>query len=92
MPHLGSASEYQALGERAGFALRNFDDVTRNVERTWPAIVRRLIAKLATNPRYLRFLFSRHAQNRIFALTILRIWIAYRVNAMRYGIFTFEKL
>jgi tocopherol O-methyltransferase len=91
MPHLGSASEYEALGERAGFELRKFDDVTRSVARTWPAIVRRLLAKLATNPRYLQFLFSRHAKNRIFAVTILRIWIAYRTGAMRYGIFTFEK-
>ena len=91
MPHLGSASEYQTLAEHAGFELLKFDDITRNVERTWPAIVRRLASKLATNPRYLQFLFSRHAKNRIFALTILRIWIAYRVNAMRYGIFTFVK-
>ncbi len=59
--------------------------------RTWPAIVRRLLGKLATNPRYLRFLLSRHAHNRIFALTILRIWIAYRIGAMRYGVFTFAK-
>jgi tocopherol O-methyltransferase len=53
--------------------------------------VRRLLAKLVTNPHYLQFLFSRHAKNRIFALTILRIWIAYRIGAMRYGVFTFEK-
>jgi tocopherol O-methyltransferase len=91
MPHLGSASEYQALGESAGFTLRNFEDVTRSVARTWPAIVRRLLAKLATNPRYLQFLFSRHAKNRVFAITILRIWIAYRTGAMRYGVFTFVK-
>ena len=50
-----------------------------------------MLGKLATNPRYARFLFSRHAKNRVFALTILRIWIAYRVGAMRYGIFTFVK-
>jgi tocopherol O-methyltransferase len=91
MPHLGSASEYQALGERVGFTMKNFEDVTRHVARTWPAIVRRLMAKLATNPRYLQFLVSRHAKNRVFALTILRIWIAYRVGTMRYGVFTFVK-
>jgi tocopherol O-methyltransferase len=61
------------------------------VEPTWPAIVRRLLAKLATEPRYLRFLFSRHARNRVFAVTIPRIWLAYRCNAMRYGIFTFVR-
>jgi tocopherol O-methyltransferase len=91
MPHLGSATEYQSLGEAAGFGLQRFQDVTRLVERTWPAIVRRLVVKLATEPRYIRFLFDRHAHNRVFALTILRIWIAYRTKAMRYGIFTFVK-
>ena len=44
-----------------------------------------------SNPAYLKFLFNRHAHNRIFALTIFRIWIAYRVGAMRYGVFTFVK-
>ena len=91
MPHMGSARDYQSLGEAAGFQLEEFQDVTQSVARTWPAIVRRLLVKLATNPRYLRFLFARHADNRIFALTILRIWIAYRTGAMRYVIFTFVK-
>ena len=92
MPQMGSATEYQALAENAGFHIEKFDDVTKSVARTWPSIVRRLLAKFASNPRYLRFLFSRHARNRIFALTIFRIWIAYRIGAMRYGIFTFVKV
>ena len=71
--------------------MQQFEDVSRSVARTWPAIVRRLLGKFATQPRYLRFLFSPHASNRIFALTILRIWIAYRVGAMRYGVFTFGR-
>ncbi len=91
MPHLGSATEYKALAEEAGFAQENFEDVTRCVARTWPAIVRRLVAKFATEPHYLRFLFSTHAKNRVFVLTILRIWLAYSVGAMRYGIFSFVK-
>ena len=91
MPHLGSVSDYESLGAAAGFRREMFENITRRVERTWPAIVLRLGAKLATEPRYLRFLFSRHAPNRIFALTIFRIWIAYRVQAMHYGIFTFVK-
>lgn len=91
MPHIGTAFDYETLGLRAGLKLHQFEDVTMSVARTWPAIARRLIAKLATNPRYLRFLFNRHARNRIFAVTIFRIWIAYRIGAMRYGIFTFVK-
>lgn len=91
MPHMGSASEYQALAEAAGFELKGFDDVTRQVQQTWPAIVRRVLLKLVTNRRYVQFLLSRNARNRVFTLTILRILIAYRVGAMRYGIFTFVK-
>lgn len=91
MPHLGSVSDYERLAHEAGFTLEKFEDLTRRVERTWPAIVRGLLGKFATQPRYLRFLFSRHARNRVFAVTILRIWLAYRLNAMRYGIFTFVK-
>lgn len=89
MPQLGSASDYQALAEKEGFALLGFEDLTRAAARTWPAIVGQFIVKLLSHPGYLRFL--RHAHNRIFALTILRIWIAYRTGAMRYGLFTFIK-
>lgn len=91
MPTMGSASDYRSLGERAGFAMERFQDVTRFAARTWPSIVVRLCGKLVTSPRYLRFLLNRHASNRVFALTIFRIWLAYRTGAMRYGVFTFVK-
>nr|MBA2431184.1 class I SAM-dependent methyltransferase [Chthoniobacterales bacterium] len=46
MPQMGSASDYRSLGEAAGFQLEEFQDVTKSVARTWPAIVRRLLVKL----------------------------------------------
>ncbi|MGZ4982931.1 MAG: SAM-dependent methyltransferase [Chthoniobacterales bacterium] len=91
MPIMGTVAHYRSLGEMNGFAVQNFEDVTKGVAPTWPAIVRRLLGKLVSNPTYLRFLFNRHAHNRIFALTTIRLWIAYRIGAMRYGIFTFVK-
>lgn len=91
MAQLATASEYEAFAQAAGFRVHQSEDITRGVQPTWPAIIRRLLVKFATAPRYLRFLFAPHAQNRVFALTILRIWIAYRIGAMRYGIFTFVK-
>ena len=91
MPHMGTASDYEALAAGAGFTLHKLQDVSREVAPTWPAIARRLAFKLMTNPRYVRFLFSKHARNRVFALTTLRIWLAYRTGAMRYGVFTFVK-
>jgi tocopherol O-methyltransferase len=91
MPNMGTVADYESLGAAAGFKLVRFQDVSRFAAPTWPAIVRRLLAKMTTSPRYLKFLFNRHANNRVFALTIFRIWLAYRIGAMRYGIFTFEK-
>ncbi|MFN2508536.1 MAG: cyclopropane-fatty-acyl-phospholipid synthase family protein [Chthoniobacterales bacterium] len=91
MPNMGTVDDYRSLGERAGFRLDRFQDVTSFVARTWPAIAWRLMGKLVSSPRYLKFLFNQQADNRVFALTILRIWIAYNIGAMRYGIFTFVK-
>ncbi|MBA3882701.1 MAG: methyltransferase domain-containing protein [Chthoniobacterales bacterium] len=91
MPQLATSGEYQSLAEVAGFRSEQFEDIARGVEQTWPAIVRRLLVKFVSAPRYLRFLFTSHAENRVFALTIVRIWIAYRIGAMRYGVFTFVK-
>lgn len=91
MPNMGTVADYESLGESAGFELVRFQDITSGVARTWPAIARRFLAKLATNPRYISFILSRHAKNRVFALTIFRIWFAYKTGAMRYGVFTFVK-
>lgn len=91
MPQMGTVADYRTLGENAGFRLVEIDDVTKNVARTWSAIVRRLAGKIASNPIYLKFLVSRQTHNKVFALTILRIRIAYHIGAMRYGVFTFVK-
>lgn len=91
MPQMGTAHEYEKLALAAGFLAEDFADVTREVARTWPMIVAQLGRKLLSNPSYLRFLFNRHATNRVFTLTVLRIWLAYRTGAMRYGIFTFRR-
>jgi tocopherol O-methyltransferase len=92
MPHLGTVEDYNQLAMAAGFECEEFEDLTRQVAPTWPKIVRRFLTKLLTQPAYMRFLFKRHARNRIFALTIFRIWLAYRCGAMRYGIFTFRRI
>jgi tocopherol O-methyltransferase len=91
MPHMGTVAEYENLAGAAGFTCERMEDVTRQVAGTWPAIVRTFAARLVRRPRYICFLFDRHARNRVFALTILRIWLAYRTGAMRYAIFSFGK-
>lgn len=91
MPEIGSESDYRRLAGDSGFAVERFADLTRGIARTWPSIARIFAANLLRKPSYARFLLAPHARNRVFALTILRLWIAFRTGAMRYGIFTLRK-
>lgn len=91
MPHLGSESDYRQLAMDAGFTVEKVHDVTRQIARTWPMIVRIFLLNLLRKPAYVRFLLDRHASNRVFALTIVRLWIAFRTGAMRYGMFTLQR-
>jgi tocopherol O-methyltransferase len=88
MAHIGLFSEYRGLFERNGFRMEQEEDVSQEVKRTWPLCAGRFLARLASEPRYLRFLFNRHRRNRVFALTIFRIWLGFETGALRYGILT----
>jgi tocopherol O-methyltransferase len=92
MPHLGSGSDYRKMATDAGFAVERFQDVTRQIARTWPIIVQIFLWKLFCNPAYVRFIVDPRSKNAIFSLTIMRLWIAFRTGAMRYGVFTLNKL
>jgi hypothetical protein len=46
---------------------------------------------LLTDSRYRAFLLDPQRGNRIFALTVIRLWLAYRTGSMRYGILTLER-
>ena len=91
MPGMGTATDYRRFFEAAGFRFDTFQDITRQVKKTWPICALRFFTGLCRKPAYARFLFNRHRRNRIFALTMLRIWLAYNIGTMRYGIFTADK-
>ena len=91
MPHMGTALDYQHFFENAGFNFESFKDLTKQVKRTWPICAVHFFINLCCKPSYARFLFNQHSQNRIFALTMFRIWLAYNTGSMRYGIFTARK-
>ena len=91
IPHLPNLDELVASAKAAGFELVNSQDCTRAVRRTWGIILRRLIGRLLTNSSYRAFLLDRRRRNRTFALTMIRLWLAYRIGAMRYGIVTLER-
>lgn len=91
LPAMGTEGEYVCWMEQAGFVLTEQLDVTRKVSRTWPICAWRFVMGLVKRPDYLRFLMDARNDNRIFALTMMRIWVAYRTGAMRYVVFVAEK-
>lgn len=91
LPGMGTRGEYEELAAAAGLRRTAYEDVSRQVSRTWSIVLRRVAARVATTARYRRLLLSRATRNRSFALSVPRLILAYRTGAMRYGIFTFDK-
>jgi tocopherol O-methyltransferase len=89
---LGTQSEYLNWMEAAGFHMEHSEDVSRQVQRTWSHCTGRLARALLTHPASRQFLFDKRQNNRILALTVFRLWLAYRTGAMKYGIFKARKL
>ena len=87
MPSLCSELEYRRLAEQAGFVTASFEDLSSRVARTWTLCLRRFSFAIIMDADLRRTV--RGARNRLFALSLPRLIIAYRTGAMRYGIFTF---
>jgi tocopherol O-methyltransferase len=62
-------------------------DLSSQIQPTWGVILRRMLFRTLTRPRYWRMLADASASDRIFALTACRIWMAYHTGAMRYAMF-----
>jgi tocopherol O-methyltransferase len=84
---MGTEREYRSLLGEAGFHVARVEDLSAAVKATWPRCARGVARRLMRDARYRRFLFSAASRNRIFALTLLRIWAAYETGAMRYVLF-----
>ena len=91
LPSMGNEADYRQLAARAGLRTVNVEDLSTRVRRTWLICARRLLGKLLTQPRYMRFLFDRASSNRVFALTLLRILAAYHIGSMRYCLMIFQR-
>ena len=92
LPAMGTEGEYRTWIEAAGFRLTGATDLSEQVSRTWPICAWRFMVGLLKRPSYLKFLLDPKHDNRVFALSLLRIWIAYRLGAMRYVLFTGKRL
>ena len=56
------------------------------MRRTWDVVLHRLVAKLATDRRYRRYLRDARQRERRFVWGTLRLALAYRTGSLRYGI------
>jgi tocopherol O-methyltransferase len=84
LPSMGDEADYRAMAEAAGFTVELVSDISDQVRRTWSICLRRVVGRVATEARYRRFLMERSAENRVFALTLGRLLLAYRTRSMRY--------
>ena len=91
LPGMGTETEYRQWATEAGFIVDGFEDLSARVRRTWAICASRVAKKLLTHSRYRHYLLDARATNRIFALSLPRIWAAYATGSMRYGLLTAHK-
>jgi tocopherol O-methyltransferase len=91
LPAMGTEADYRTLLAAAGFAVEGVADVSRQVRRTWGVCARRTVAKIFTDRSARAYLLSAASRNRVFLLTVGRIWLAYRTGAMRYLVWRARK-
>jgi tocopherol O-methyltransferase len=91
LPGMGSREDYEAMAQATSFVPCGFEDVGRQVGRTWAICMRRVAARLVTDPGLRRMALSRATKNRSFLLSLPRLWFALRTGAMRYGVFAWQK-
>lgn len=87
LTELPGAAECSRWFRDGGFVDVTFEDLTAKVQRTWTLCAARVAQAVARDRTARTFLFRGSSDNRIFALTVLRILAAYRLGAMRYGLF-----
>lgn len=82
---LPTATVVHRWATQAGLTVRRLNDVTSLVQRTWTVVLCRFFHTLLTDPSVLQMLLNLSEPDRVFARTILRIWIAHHIGALRYG-------
>ena len=91
LPGIGTETDYQKWFSDASLELEAFEDMSARVRKTWSICLMRVLGSILRRSKSLQFLFSAGARNRVFLVTMVRIWLAYALGAMRYGIFKARK-
>jgi tocopherol O-methyltransferase len=90
LPSMGSRADYEQLASDAGFRLADYQDISREVRRTWSICLARLARSMVTDSGIRRLALSQATQSRDFILSLPRLILALRTGAMRYGLFQWE--
>ena len=91
IPGMGTIEEYLGMARRSGLHVAGHRDLSREVERTWRVIARRLLAAAVTRKEYAISLLNRAFRERLFLLTLPRLMLAYHTGAIRYGLIWLER-
>ncbi len=91
LPSMGSELDYHAMMEKAGFSNITFEDLSESVKKTWAICIGRTSKAIFTDKDLRRYLLNSSSSDRDFAKTLLRLWGAYRLKSMRYGLFSATK-
>ena len=89
LPSMGTREEYAGWADDVGLHLLGYNDLSQQVARTWTICLGRLARALLTDRDIRTRVLS--ARNRVFALSLPRLVLAYRSGAIRYGVFAWEK-
>lgn len=89
IPNLGNLEEHRQWMADAGFTDVHYEELSRQVRKTMPLIVGRIMLRLTWDLSGWRHLLF--GPNKVFAKTIVRITTAYYTGAMEYGFLTARK-
>lgn len=90
-PSMGSEKEYRQMMENAGLSEIHFEDISDSVKKTWSICAYRLTKAIFSEKKVRDLLRNQEIPDRIFAKTIYRIWLAYQLKTIRYGLFSAVK-
>ncbi len=91
LPSLGSEMEYREFFEQSGFQILDFQDLTQRVKKTWSICIKRFLQSFIKERETRDFLFKSPSDNKIFLKSVFRMWAAYNLGSLRYGIFSARK-
>jgi tocopherol O-methyltransferase len=91
LPGMGTAGDYGDLLAGAGLVVDHVVDLTSSVQGTWGICLRRALRRLGRDAQARAFLLSAASRNRVFLLTMARIWLAYQSGAMKYLMFRAQR-